>query len=81
MTENEIIELEFKKIIVSIEESGDEFAYHYYIYPLTPDINLVSTSNDESGKKNWKVSIDYWGEINDVDLVISLIDLFKSISK
>lgn len=81
MTEDELLELEFIKRHVPVEESGDQFDYHYYTYALTPNINLVSTTNDESGKKNWKVSVDYWGEINNVDDISALINIFKNIDK
>jgi len=81
MTENDLKELHFTKIIVPVEESGDEFAYHYYIYPLNDSINLVSSTSDESNQKNWKVSVDYWGEIDNVESVSELISFFKNIKK
>lgn len=81
MTEDQLVELGFEKIIVPMEESGNTEDYYFYNYKLNDDINLVSTDNTESGKRNWKVSIDYWGELNSVEDISSLIDLFKRINK
>lgn len=81
MTEDDLIDLNFIKIVVPIRESGNEKDYHYYSYSLNPDISLVSTTNDDSGRKNWKVSVDYWGEIDNVEDILILISLFKSIGK
>lgn len=81
MTEDQLVELGFDKIMVPMEESGNDEDYYFYNYKLNDDINLVSTDNTESGKRNWKVSIDYWGELNSVEDISSLIDLFKRINK
>jgi hypothetical protein len=81
MTEDNLIELGFEKIDVPVEVSGNQFDYYYYIYKLNEDINLVSSDNTESGKRNWKVSIDYWGTIETVEDVSIIIDLFKRIGK
>jgi hypothetical protein len=81
MTEDQLVELGFEKILVPMEESGNDEEYYFYNYKLNNDINLVSTDSTESGKRNWKVSIDYWGEIDNVEDVSSIIDLFKRIEK
>lgn len=81
MREDELIELGFEKIVVTAEESGNREDYHYYNYKLNDDINLVSTDNTESGKRNWIVSLDYWGKIENVEDVSLLIDFFKRIGK
>lgn len=81
MREDELIELGFEKIIVTAEESGNREDYHYYNYKLNDNINLVSTDNTESGKRNWIVSLDYWGKIETVEDISLLIDFFKKIGK
>jgi hypothetical protein len=81
MTEDNLIELGFKRIDVPVEESGDKEDYHYYNYKLSDDINLVSSDSTESGKRNWVVSVDYWGRMENVDDVSMIIDFFKRISK
>lgn len=81
MTEDDLIELGFEKILVTAKESGNRDDYYYYNYKLNDDINLVSTDNTESGRKSWKVSVDYWGEIDNSDDVLMLINFFKRIEK
>lgn len=81
MTEDSLIELGFEKIYVPVEESGDEKDYYYYNYKLNEDINLVSSDSTESGKRNWTVSIDYWGRIETVEDISTIIELFKRIGK
>lgn len=54
MTENEIKLLGFKKVDVSIEESGDK-SYHYYIYEITKGLEFISSESDISKDNKWYV--------------------------
>jgi len=82
MTEDELIQADFERIDVLIQESGDKTDYHYYKRELCPDFVLVTNSSDDAGKKNWIV---YVGEtiriIKDIDDVEALINLFQKFSK
>jgi hypothetical protein len=82
MTEQELIEEEFERIDVLIEESGDENDYHYYSLKLNPDFVLISDASDEIVNSQWQVycyEIDV--TIKDIEDVQVLIGLFRKWSK
>jgi len=58
MKEQDLIDLGFKRIDVSAEESGDE-AFHYYDLDLAPGFGLISNASDEvvsvAGHHRWVV--------------------------
>lgn len=81
MTEQDLINLGFKKENVSAEESGAD-AYHYYTYDLSnTDLNfcLISPANDETKNDNWYVELFNFDtmriyDVADVELFIALIE-------
>lgn len=81
MTEQDLINLGFKKENVSVEESGAD-AYHYYTYDLSDnDLNfcLISSANDEAKDDNWYVELFNFytmrfNTIEDVELFINLVE-------
>lgn len=81
MTEQDLINLGFKKENVSAEESGAD-AYHYYTYDLSDnDLNfcLISPANDEAKDDNWYVELFNFdtmrfNTIEDVELFINLVE-------
>lgn len=56
MTEQNLINLGFKKVIVPPEEAGDPNGFHYYTYDKG-SFSLISNSNDETNYDDWKVYI------------------------
>jgi hypothetical protein len=78
MTEQEIIELGFEQRYISKEESGDKNDYWYYTYDIG-DICLITSSNDESGKKMWIVSLFDYSEVvfKDAEPVRDLIVILE----
>ena len=81
MTEQDLINLGFKKENVSAEESGTD-PYHYYVYDLSDtDLNfcLISSANDEAKDDNWYVELFNFdtmrfNTIEDVKLFINLVE-------
>ena len=45
MTEQELIQLEFKRVDVSPEEAGDEKGFHYFSYDFSDSRGLSLISN------------------------------------
>ena len=65
MKEQDLIDLEFKKVEVSIEESGDK-AFHYHTYKFTDgdyDLSLMSPSDDLVVDGEWYAEIFEYGTI------------------
>ena len=58
MTEQDLLDLGFKRTDVSAEESGDK-AFYYYDIDLGSNgsISLISPSNDEVENENWYVEV------------------------
>ena len=81
LTEDNLIELDFEKIDVLAAETGNKEDYHYYVYKLNDDINLVSSDSTESGRRNWLVTVDYWGRLETVEDVTTIIEFIKRIGK
>ena len=55
MTENDLKELNFDKIVVTTKESNNEKGYYYYELLIRPGLHLGSTDSDETIDDNWKV--------------------------
>lgn len=47
LTELDLLELGFEKVMVSPEESGEEFGYFYFIYGGDGEVTLISCANNE----------------------------------
>lgn len=81
MTEDELIELGFEKTIIPIEESGAEKDYWYYTLYIG-DVSLMSTDNEDSGRKNWSVEIFDTGTwIKDFEDLDTLVRILKKYTK
>jgi hypothetical protein len=82
MTEDELIENDFVKVLVTKEESGNKDDYYYYSYEINDDVILTSCESDATVNKQWKVYEHSWGvAMIDIDDVSLLINLFKKWSK
>jgi hypothetical protein len=55
MKEQDLIDVGFKKVHVSKEESGDDEDYSYYILEATEGITLVSDAPVENNEDSWSV--------------------------
>ena len=60
MTENDLKELNFNKIVVTTEESDNEKEYYYYELIITEGLHLVSTDSDEVKDNEWTVKNFDW---------------------
>jgi len=56
MTEDIFEKLGFKKEVVTMEESGHDTDFYYYIMDIG-DICLISNSDDEAAKNGWEAYI------------------------
>jgi hypothetical protein len=56
MTEDIFEKLDFKKVVVTIEESGCDADFYYYTTDIG-DICLMSNSDDEAAKNGWEAYI------------------------
>jgi len=82
MSEEELIELNFDKVVVTIEESGDKNDYYYYKYNLNDNFVLMSNPSDEKEAGQWYVNDwDLGIKIKDIEDVELLIALFRKWSK
>jgi hypothetical protein len=82
MSEDELIESGFEKVIVTAEESGNKNDYYYYKYEINDDVILMSSENDATVNKQWKVYEHTWGvAMIDIEDVSLLVNLFKKWSK
>lgn len=78
MTEQDLIKLEFERVDVSAEESGDK-AFFYYFYHFGKGFSLISYSSDQLVDGKWFVEVFEEENIrftNSTD-VMALIDLIK----
>ena len=81
MTEDELIELGFEKTIIPVEESGAEKDYWYYTLYIG-DVSLMSSDNEDSGRKNWAVELfDTGPRIKDFEDLETLIRILKKYTK
>lgn len=74
MTEQEMVDAQFEKVDVPIEESGDDTSYYYYRAILTETIILISDASDE-------VSEEYSLYEHDLNIMIKSIEDFNTIKK
>jgi len=82
MTEKELQELDFEKVVVTIEESGNKNDYYYYKYDLNENCVLMSNESDEVVGNRWYVyEYDMGIKIDSADDVDLLISLFGKWSK
>lgn len=82
MTEKELQELDFEKVIVTVQESGNKDDYYYYKYELNENCILTSNESDEVTNDKWYVyEYDMGIKIDSADDVDLLISLFGKWSK
>jgi hypothetical protein len=60
MTEQDLIDLGFNKIIVTDEESNNGYDYYYYSLYLMEGLELDSTDSDNSTTHSWEVFNPDW---------------------
>ena len=80
MTEQELINLGFKKIIVKNEESDNGYDYYYYVMDIIEGLSLTSIADDEVENDAWYVMNHEWpnAKIKDVTSIKNLADLAKT---
>lgn len=80
MTEQELIDLDFKKIIVKDEESGNGYDYYYYVIDIIEGLSLTSIADDEVEDDIWYVMNHEWpdAKIKNAKAIKDLADLAKS---
>mgnify|MGYP000008426905 CR=1 FL=1 len=57
MTEQDLIELGFKRVRVGTEESGDPKNWHYYVYDFVRGFSLITPASDEVVDDEWYVDV------------------------
>ena len=57
MTEQNLIDLGFKRVDVTKEQSGAPFDWHYYTYDFVKGFSLISQASDEVTDGKWFVEI------------------------
>lgn len=78
MTEEELIKLDFEKIVVLDEESNNGYDYYYFRRQIGGSMFLAADNHNETGEL--RVFLDDSGLIiNDINLVKELIDVFSKI--
>jgi len=80
MTEQDLIDLKFKKEIVTKEQSGAPTDWHYYTYDFAKGFSLISQASDEVTDDNWFVEVfetDGKIKFTDLDFVQQLILLIN----
>jgi hypothetical protein len=66
MTEQDLIDLGFNKIIVTDEESNNGYDYYYYSLYLMEGLNLDSTDSDHSTTHTWEVRNYEWPTVKSI---------------
>ena len=66
MTEQDLIDLGFNKIIVTDEESNNGYDYYYYYLNLMEGLNLDSTDSDHSTTHTWEVRNYEWPTVKSI---------------
>ena len=67
MTEQDLIDLGFNKIIVTDEESNNGYDYYYYYLNLMEGLNLDSTDSDHSTTHGWEVQNYEWPTVKSIN--------------
>lgn len=60
MTENDLIQLEFKKVLVPHSQSNNGYDYYYYELDLLPGLVLNSTDSVDVRNDYWEVENFDW---------------------
>jgi len=55
MTEQDLIDLNFTKTIITNEESGNGFTYYLYNYKIFDNLILSSIDSDQVINNNWSI--------------------------
>ena len=78
MTENELINLGFEKVVVSPEESGSDNEYYYYTLDIGK-VGFITNANDEMVNGEWVCYLFDYSTfiINDAKDLEQLLMLFK----
>lgn len=85
MTEHELNLLNFKKNIITDEESGNGYDYHFYTYHIAKNLTFVSCANDRAelndfAIENWSVRIEdtvpeiKFTEFGELQSIINLLE-------
>lgn len=76
MTENELVELGFEKVLVPVEESGAKNDFWYYNLDIG-ELSFISGDNEDSGTKMWMVQIfdngPWISKFEDLEALITII--------
>lgn len=81
MTEDDLLELGFERVEMPIEETGNKEDYYFFQFILKNNEPLLSSSSDESGKRNWFVTLDGWGKLTEIEDIELMIKLFEKMAK
>jgi len=82
LTEEQLVELGFKKAEVSAEESGEDIGYYYYTYELGNGECLLTNTNDDEDRYFVEfLSIPDLGKFRDVENLKNLIDCLSKAEK
>ncbi len=78
MTEQELMDLDFEKVMVYDEESDNGYDYYYFRKQVGSSLYLAADNANK--EKELRVNIDDLGlVIRDINLVKELIDVFSKI--
>lgn len=82
LTEQNLIDLKFKRENISPEESGDAYDWHYYVLEIGGEygLDLISNASDKAKEDGWTVGLLNYNEFeySDVYLLSNLINALKS---
>jgi len=81
MTEQDLIDLGFNKIIVTDEESNNGYDYYYYSLDLMEGLELISTDSDHSTTHSWEVFNPDWSTVKSInkESIILLIQMTQDL--
>ena len=79
MTEEDLINLKFTKIIVPDSESQNGYDYYYYRKEIEEGLSFISNGNDEATNNKWYVINPDWpnAKINDKESIINLENMVQ----
>lgn len=80
MTEKDLLDLGFEKILVDDEESDNGYDYYYYKLKLTPTFALESRDSNEIEDGIWTITSFDIEELNfeKIEKLKNFIEVFKS---
>ena len=78
MTEQDLIDTGFQKVIVTDDESDNGYDYYYYTLNIVDGFTLSSIGNDEVGNDGWTVLNHEWPDvkIKDKNSIVNLLEMF-----